>query len=93
MSYLNIKLWSLKVRKLDVCGRPLFANPVTYIEPASNALKHGYSYVAVKFTSHVALENKKFHLASLCEIHSISNAALCHGIYAKINFTAMYVCY
>jgi len=23
------KLWSLKFNKLDVCGRPLFANPVT----------------------------------------------------------------
>ena len=29
---MNIKLWSLKVRKLDVCGRPLFANLVTYFD-------------------------------------------------------------
>ena len=27
---LNTKLWSLQVRKLNVCGRPLFANPATY---------------------------------------------------------------
>ena len=27
----NLKLWIVKVGKLDVCGRPLFANPVTYI--------------------------------------------------------------
>ena len=26
----NLKLWIVKVGKLDVCGRPLFANPVTY---------------------------------------------------------------
>ena len=33
VSYLSTKLWrSFKVRKLDVCGRPLFANPVTYIK-------------------------------------------------------------
>ena len=25
------KLWIIKVRKLDVCGRPLFVNLVTYI--------------------------------------------------------------
>jgi len=25
------KLWSSKLRELDVCGRPLFANPVRYI--------------------------------------------------------------
>ena len=30
LSYLNTMLSSFKVRKLDVCGRPLFANPVTY---------------------------------------------------------------
>ena len=29
VSFLNTKLWS---SKLDVCGRPLFANPVTYID-------------------------------------------------------------
>ena len=30
MCYLNTKLWSSKFIELDVCGRPLFANPVTY---------------------------------------------------------------
>ena len=29
VSFLKAKLWSFKVRKLDVCGRPLFANSVT----------------------------------------------------------------
>ena len=28
---LIMKLWSSKFIQLDVCGRPLFANPVTYI--------------------------------------------------------------
>jgi len=28
----NLKLWIVKVGKLDVCGRPLFANPVTNYE-------------------------------------------------------------
>ena len=32
VSYLNTELWSFKVRKLDVCGRPLFANLVTFIK-------------------------------------------------------------
>ena len=27
-----IKLWSHKFRELDVCGRPLFANPITYTD-------------------------------------------------------------
>jgi len=26
----NLKLWISKISKLDVCGRPLFANPVTF---------------------------------------------------------------
>ena len=30
--YLNTKLWSSKFIELDVCGRPLFANPVTYAQ-------------------------------------------------------------
>ena len=29
--YLNTKIWSSKLIELDVCGRPLFANPVTII--------------------------------------------------------------
>ena len=32
VSYLGSKLWSFKVKScMDVCGRPLFANPVTNI--------------------------------------------------------------
>jgi len=31
MAVFNLKLLIAKVSKLDVCGRPLFANPVTYI--------------------------------------------------------------
>ena len=30
VSFLNTKVWSFKFIELDVCGRPLFANPVTY---------------------------------------------------------------
>ena len=30
--YLNTELWSPTFTELDVCGRPLFANPVTYID-------------------------------------------------------------
>ena len=30
MAVFNLKLLIVKVGKLDVCGRPLFANPVTY---------------------------------------------------------------
>ena len=30
LSLLNTKLWSSKFIELDVCGRPLFANLVTY---------------------------------------------------------------
>jgi len=30
ISYIDEKLWIIKVGKLDVSGRPLFANPVTY---------------------------------------------------------------
>ena len=29
--HLIAKLWSPKFRELDACGRPLFANPVTYV--------------------------------------------------------------
>ena len=29
--YLNTTLWSSKFIKLDVCGRPFLANPVTYV--------------------------------------------------------------
>ena len=29
---INAELWSSKFIELDVCGRPLFANPVTYID-------------------------------------------------------------
>ena len=32
VNYLNTKLWSFKVRKLDVCVRLLFGNPVTYYQ-------------------------------------------------------------
>ena len=28
---LNANVWSFKVKKLNACGRPLFANPVTYL--------------------------------------------------------------
>ena len=27
----NLKLWIIKVGKLDVCGRPLYVNPVTFV--------------------------------------------------------------
>ena len=30
ITYCNLKLLIIKVSILDVCGRPLFANPVTY---------------------------------------------------------------
>ena len=30
VSFLNTKLWCSKFIELDVCGRPHFANPVTY---------------------------------------------------------------
>jgi len=32
MAVFNLKLLIVKVNKLDVCGRPLFANPITYID-------------------------------------------------------------
>ena len=31
VSFLNTKLWSSKFIELDVCGRPLFTNPVTFM--------------------------------------------------------------
>ena len=31
--YSTAKLWSSKFRELDVCGRPLFANPFTFWHP------------------------------------------------------------
>ena len=37
VSYLNIKLWSLK---LDACRTPLFVNPVVYILLVHIALKY-----------------------------------------------------
>jgi len=30
IAFTNWRLWIIKVSNLDVCGRPLFANPVTY---------------------------------------------------------------
>ena len=30
MAVFNVKLWVVKVSKVDVCGRPLFANPVIF---------------------------------------------------------------
>ena len=32
MEKISGKLWSPKFIELDVCGRPLFANPVTYFK-------------------------------------------------------------
>ena len=50
LCYLNTELWSTKFIELDVCGRPLFANPVTYIEEMGTAGKGSvietYMYVA-----------------------------------------------
>ena len=38
VSFLNTKLWSSKFTELDVCGRPLFANPVTYTKTSNTNL-------------------------------------------------------
>ena len=47
VSYLSTKLWSFKIRKLDVCGRPLFANSVTIKEQLSS---FGACYIEVSQT-------------------------------------------
>ena len=36
------KLWSFKIMKVDVCGRPLFANPVTYYHAFIIAMQLNY---------------------------------------------------
>ena len=45
--YLNTELWSPTFTELDVCGRPLFANPVTYIDYRN---LHGGFFVTEHFT-------------------------------------------
>jgi len=44
--HLIAKLWSSKFRELDACGRPLFANPVTYERSMDNRLIPGKESVA-----------------------------------------------
>ena len=39
VSFLNMKLSSSKFIELDVCGRPLFANPVTNIQLYSSLIE------------------------------------------------------
>jgi len=41
-AHLDGKLWIVKVWKLDVCGRPLFANPVTICDNTAALLCKGY---------------------------------------------------
>ena len=56
LCYLNTKLWFSKFTEMDVCGRPLFANPVTYVvlawqEPLAHIqyMYHGLSFVLLYY--------------------------------------------
>ena len=53
---LSIKLWFSKLIELDVCGRPLFANPVTYIHVYIMLLfvlvGDNFAYIDTNFLKH-----------------------------------------
>ena len=51
-----MKLWLVKVVKLDACIRPLFANSVTYYALMLLVLKHdGYSTEVIKLVNNLGM--------------------------------------
>ena len=45
VSSLSTKVWSFKFIELDVCGRPFFANPVTYNTYVTRFAKRGLPHI------------------------------------------------
>ena len=53
------KLWSLAFTELDVCRRPLFANPVTYLESLT---RHHEYMCGLKLCTYITLYSIKHFL-------------------------------
>ena len=86
------KLWSYKFMKLDVCGRSLFANPVTklilmhsihkYTEAASTSVLYSSHLITANLNLFNVNMFRKKHLYDLCgtEYASIVCVSICLSV-------------
>ena len=69
MACLQMKLWLVKVGKLDACIRSLFANSVTYINIAYACLVQ--AYIATRIANlHVCMHDHQVMVLTLCHHQS-----------------------
>ena len=54
MAFSNLKVWVIKRGKLDVCGGPLFTNPVTYVTGPAKTGHVGTNYTPSLYRSYLS---------------------------------------